>query len=211
LCGCETLRLALMKEHGLWKCLRPVWWGEYSDSKLILFLHTAAWDVPVTNNLRRQADKTDRFFLYQLMVTKVSLSCLQIPSLDPTLMVQLTPIRIPKPVLIRVLILSSHLCIGLPSHQFPWGFWNIVSCPNLYPLHAPHVPLSNIAVEYLTFLLRIPETGYPDEGFSWFSSVPPGECRDSAWKFFHDHFLTNPSQFFIQLWSFYSKLCSPSY
>jgi hypothetical protein len=27
-----------------------------------------------------------------------------------------------------------------------------------------------------------PETGCPDRGLSWFSSVPPGKCRDSILK-----------------------------
>jgi hypothetical protein len=31
------------------------------------------------------------------------------------------------------------------------------------------VPCSNLGTE----------TGYTDRGFSWFSSVPSGECRDS--------------------------------
>jgi hypothetical protein len=43
----------------------------------------------------------------------------------------------------------------------------------------------NVVVEWLAFLFRIREvlgsnigleTGYPDWGFSWFSSVPPGKC-----------------------------------
>jgi hypothetical protein len=33
--------------------------------------------------------------------------------------------------------------------------------------------------------------------FSWFSSVPPGECRDSILKLGHDRFLPNPFQFII--------------
>jgi hypothetical protein len=49
----------------------------------------------------------------------------------------------------------------------------------------PEVP-PNVVVEWVTPLLRIrevpgsniaPETGYSDWGFSWVSSVPPGECR----------------------------------
>jgi hypothetical protein len=36
---------------------------------------------------------------------------------------------------------------------------------------------------------------FPYSGFSWFSSVPPGEC--------HDRFLSNPFQFIIHLPPFY--------
>jgi hypothetical protein len=45
----------------------------------------------------------------------------------------------------------------------------------------------NVVVEWITVLLRIrevtalnlgPETSYPELRFSWFSSVPPYECRD---------------------------------
>jgi hypothetical protein len=48
--------------------------------------------------------------------------------------------------------------------------------------------LQNVLVRWLTFLLRTrevpgsnlgPETGYPDWGISWLSSVPPGKCRNS--------------------------------
>jgi hypothetical protein len=45
------------------------------------------------------------------------------------------------------------------------------------------LPSMNVVVEWLTILLRIrevsnlgPEIGIPDQGFSWFSLVPPGEC-----------------------------------
>jgi hypothetical protein len=43
-------------------------------------------------------------------------------------------------------------------------------------------------IEWLTLLLRIrrvqgsnlvPQTGYPDSGFPWFSSVSPGKCWDT--------------------------------
>jgi hypothetical protein len=53
------------------------------------------------------------------------------------------------------------------------------------------VIIRNVAVEWLTLFLRIsevpgsnldPETGYPDLRFSWFSSVPPGECRHITLK-----------------------------
>jgi hypothetical protein len=61
-------------------------------------------------------------------------------------------------------------------------------------------------LEWLTFLLHIlevpgsnlsQETGYPDWGFSWFSSVLPGNCRDSTLNqartaFFH----------ILSIWSF---------
>jgi hypothetical protein len=57
----------------------------------------------------------------------------------------------------------------------------------------------NVVVEWLTLLFRIrvqisvPATGYP-EGFSWFFSVPPGECQPNTLKLGHDRFLPNPFQ-----------------
>jgi hypothetical protein len=77
----------------------------------------------------------------------------------------------------------------------------------------------NVVVEWLALLLRIrevprsnlgPETGYPNWGFSWFSSVPPGECRDRSLKLSHDRFLPNPFQFIIQLPHFHLTLFSLS-
>jgi hypothetical protein len=38
-----------------------------------------------------------------------------------------------------------------------------------------------------------PETGYPESGFSWFSSVPPSEFLDSTLKLGHNSFLPNPN------------------
>jgi len=35
--------------------------------------------------------------------------------------------------------------------------------------------------------------------FSWFSTVPPRECRDSTLKLGHDRFVPNPFQFIIRL------------
>jgi hypothetical protein len=52
-----------------------------------------------------------------------------------------------------------------------------------------HFKLLNVMIEWLTLLLCIQEipgsnlgleSGYPDCGFSWLSSVPPGECQDST-------------------------------
>jgi hypothetical protein len=49
--------------------------------------------------------------------------------------------------------------------------------------------LLNVVVDRLTLLLRIrevpgsnlgPETGYPESGRSWFSSIPPDECRGNS-------------------------------
>jgi hypothetical protein len=71
--------------------------------------------------------------------------------------------------------------------------------------------LPNVVVEWLTPLLRIrevpgsnpgTETGYPDEGFSWLSSVPPGKFQDSNFKLVHDRFLPHPLQFIIHISSF---------
>jgi hypothetical protein len=50
-----------------------------------------------------------------------------------------------------------------------------------------------------------PEAGYPECVFSWFSSVPPGECWDSTLKLGHDRFLPSPFQF-IHLSPFHSTL-----
>jgi hypothetical protein len=55
-------------------------------------------------------------------------------------------------------------------------------------------------VKRLTVLLSIredlglnlsPETGYPDWGVSWFSSVLPGKFRQSTFKLGHDRLLSN--------------------
>jgi hypothetical protein len=54
---------------------------------------------------------------------------------------------------------------------------------------AQETVIPDVMVEWLALLLRIrevpgsnlgPETDYPDWGFSWFSSVFPGKCRDST-------------------------------
>jgi hypothetical protein len=45
--------------------------------------------------------------------------------------------------------------------------------------------------------------GYPDWGFSWFSSFRVGECRGSILKLGHDSFLSNPFQFNVIRVSFY--------
>jgi hypothetical protein len=55
------------------------------------------------------------------------------------------------------------------------------------------------------------ESGYPDERFSWFSSVPPGELKDSTLVLGHDRFLPNPLQFIIRLSLFHLTLYSLSY
>jgi hypothetical protein len=74
-------------------------------------------------------------------------------------------------------------------------------------------------VERLTLLLRIreapgsslgSESGYPDGGFSWLSSVPPGEFKDSTLVLGHDRFLPNPFQL-ILLSLFHLTLYSLSY
>jgi hypothetical protein len=70
-------------------------------------------------------------------------------------------------------------------------------------------------VELLTLLLRILEfpgsnlgldTGYPDWGVSWFSPVPPGNCRDNTLKLVHNRFLRNLLQFIIHLSPFHPTL-----
>jgi hypothetical protein len=42
-----------------------------------------------------------------------------------------------------------------------------------------------------------PQTGYPDWGFSWFSSLPPNKCWDSTLKLGHHCFLWIIFQFII--------------
>jgi hypothetical protein len=55
----------------------------------------------------------------------------------------------------------------------------------------------------------------PEDRLSWLSfsvsSVPPGECQDSALKFGHDRFLPNPFHFIILLAPFHSTLYSLRY
>jgi hypothetical protein len=67
-----------------------------------------------------------------------------------------------------------------------------------------------LVAEWLTFLLCIPEVpgsdvgseiGYPDLGFSWFSSDPPGKCWYSALKLGHERLLPRPFQFIIHFLS----------
>jgi hypothetical protein len=55
-----------------------------------------------------------------------------------------------------------------------------------------------------------PETEY-SEVFSWFSSVPPGKCRDSTLKLGHNLFPPNPLHFIIRLSPLRSSLYSLSY
>jgi hypothetical protein len=75
------------------------------------------------------------------------------------------------------------------TQVFLWHYSPYLSlvflCIDVYYLHTA---APNIMVEWLTLLLRIrkasgsilgPATVYPDWGFSWHSSVPPGKCRDS--------------------------------
>jgi hypothetical protein len=44
--------------------------------------------------------------------------------------------------------------------------------------------------------------------FSWFFSIPPGECRNSTLKLDHARFLPNPFHFIINLSPFHSTLYS---
>jgi hypothetical protein len=53
------------------------------------------------------------------------------------------------------------------------------------------------------------ESGYPDWGFWWFSSVPTGQCRDSTLNLGH-RFLPNPFQFMFLASIFHSTLYSYS-
>jgi hypothetical protein len=79
---------------------------------------------------------------------------------------------------------------------------------------AKQINVFNVVVEWLTLLFRIRKftsyiltavTAYPDWGFSWFSSVLPGKCRDSTLKLGHDHFLPNHFQFIIIQLSSYHR------
>jgi hypothetical protein len=56
----------------------------------------------------------------------------------------------------------------------------------------------------------------PGDRLSWlrflcFSSIPPGECRDSTSTLGHDRFLPNPFQFTIHSSAFHSTPYSQSY
>jgi hypothetical protein len=57
----------------------------------------------------------------------------------------------------------------------------------------------NIPTSYLgdPWFKYCPATSYPDWGFSWFSSVLPGECQDSTLNLGHNSLLPNPFQFSI--------------
>jgi hypothetical protein len=52
------------------------------------------------------------------------------------------------------------------------------------------------------------EIGYPDWGFPWFSSVPPGEYLDITLKLGHMHFFSSLFQVTVHLSLFHSMLCS---
>jgi hypothetical protein len=56
-----------------------------------------------------------------------------------------------------------------------------------------------------------PETGYPDWGFLYFSSVPPGKFWNSTLKLGNEHFLPTPLQFIIYLSPLHSLLYSRDY
>jgi hypothetical protein len=78
-----------------------------------------------------------------------------------------------------------HLCIVTVAYTCTELRGRVVSTPASYS----EGPVSNLD----------PESGYPDLGISWFSSVPPGKFRDSTLKLCHDRFLPRPFQFIIQL------------
>jgi hypothetical protein len=52
-------------------------------------------------------------------------------------------------------------------------------------------PVSCIELGRTTVRFSAPATGYPDLGFSWFSSVHPVKYRERTWKLGHDRFLPN--------------------
>jgi hypothetical protein len=64
------------------------------------------------------------------------------------------------------------------------------------PAFIREVPGSNLS----------PDTGYPDLGFSWLFSVPPGKFWDITLKLGHDRFLPTPFQLIIHLSSLYTVL-----
>jgi hypothetical protein len=75
-------------------------------------------------------------------------------------------------------------------------------------------------LEWLTLLPRIreapgsslgSESGYPDGGVLWVSSVPPGKFKDCTLVLGHDRFLPNAFQFIIHLSPFHLTLCSLCY
>jgi hypothetical protein len=91
---------------------------------------------------------------------------------------------------------------------------------NIYQISRRNIRVPNVVVKWLTLMLHIrelpdsnpgPDTGYPDWGFSWFFSVPPGECPDSTLKFGHDRLLPDPFQFTIYLSPHHSPLYSLIY
>jgi hypothetical protein len=101
-----------------------------------------------------------------------------------------------------------------------WNFrrYTVVRICDCLLYWSAHIP--NVVVEWFTLLLRVqevpgsnldPETGYPDWGFSWFSSVHAGECRGSTLKLGHDRFLPNSIKFIIYFSLFHSTLYSPIY
>jgi hypothetical protein len=79
---------------------------------------------------------------------------------------------------------SPYYCHHYP-HQHPPKV--VVECSTLF--HIREVLVSNLGSV----------TGYPAWGFSWFSSVRPGEYLDSSLKRRHDLFLLHPFQFIIHL------------
>jgi hypothetical protein len=57
--------------------------------------------------------------------------------------------------------------------------------------------INRIMVAYQPHQRRIWEEQWILRGISWFSSVPPAECKDSTLKLGHDRFVPNPFQLIV--------------
>jgi hypothetical protein len=86
----------------------------------------------------------------------------------------------------------KHWGLGLepnPMHECSSAFFCAVLLNVVVTLRIREDSVSNLDLE----------TGYSDLRFSLFSSIPPGEFRNSGSKLGHDRFLQNPFEVIIQL------------
>jgi hypothetical protein len=133
--------------------------------------------------------------------------CLSLPS-------GLFPLDFPTKTLHT--FLSSPMRATCPAHLILLYLISLITFVDEYKNEGPHCAASSIlhhliplrsnysVVKWLTLVLRIREVsglilspGYPDRGFSWFLSVPPGKCQGSTLKLVYSHFLSNPFQVII--------------
>jgi hypothetical protein len=93
--------------------------------------------------------------------------------------------------------LLLHLSTGTlySSDNFTFQGRTLIHMIIVQHLYCVDIPIRMVVPGSNTVL----EAGYPEWGFSWFFSVPPGECRDSTLMLGHGFLLPNPFHFIILL------------